>query len=349
MKKKNIFVLLAILVVLVLAVIIIEGPMSNRGKKKAVKESILFPGFESNRVTSVEIKTKDNKVKLNKENDTWIVATAENYPADLEAVEDMFSKVKDLKSSLVASRSAEKHSQFEVDESGVGVAMLGSDESVLAHFFVGKMGPDYLSTYVRKADQDEVLLVSEYLKSVFDKGARGWRDRTIFDFDSSQVQRLTLVSEEKGEIAIEAREDGSWQMIKPEVAPAVTEAVDDILRDLSKLDADDFAEKEEVTSGSEEKQAADPLQEYKLDEPQSKIMVDLKDGSARVLLIGDESGYRHYVKREEKDTIFLVSKSKIDSIFKDPEELKAEIEPEEEQEAAEEDDSDEKGESQENP
>jgi pyruvate/2-oxoacid:ferredoxin oxidoreductase alpha subunit len=65
-------------------------------------------------------------------------------------------------------------------------------------------------------------------------------------------------------------------------------------------------------------------------------MADLKDGSARILLIGDESGYRYYVKREEKDTVFLVSKSKIDRMFKDLEELKAEIEEEpEEQEAAE--------------
>ena len=63
-------------------------------------------------------------------------------------------------------------------------------------------------------------------------------------------------------------------------------------------------------------------------------MADLKDGTARVLLIGDKSGYRHYVKRAEKDTVFLVSKSKIDRMFKGLEELKMEVQPEEEPEEA---------------
>lgn len=321
MKKKSIFILLAVLVVLVAAVIIIEGPLSKRGKVKAAKESILFPGFEIDQVSSVDIKTVDREVKLKKEDNVWVVATAGNYPADPRSVEDMLGKVRDLKSTLTASKSADKHSQFEVDESGVEVTMLGTGEKALAHFFVGKMGPDYISTYVRKADKDEVLLVGEYLRGVFDKGARGWRDRTIFDFDASQVQTLTLVSEEKGEISIAAQEDGGWQIIKPEVAPAEKEAVDDIVREISKLEADDFAEqKEEVT---------DPLKEYKLDKPQSKIMANLNDGTARVLLIGGESGYRRYVKREDKDIVFLVSKSKIDRIFKDLEELKAEPEEQE--------------------
>jgi hypothetical protein len=323
MKKKSIFILLAILVVLVAAVIIIEGPLSKRGKKEAAKESILFPGFETDQVSSVDIKTKDKEVKLKKEDNVWVVATAGNYPADPKSIEDMLGKVRDLKSTLTASKSADKHSQFEVDESGVEVTMLGTGGKALAHLFVGKMGPDYISTYVRKADQDEVLLVGEYLRGVFDKGARGWRDRTIFDFDTSQVQTLTLISEEKGEIAIAAQEGGGWQIMKPEVAPAEKEAVDDIIREISKLEADDFAEQKE--------EATDPLKEYKLDKPQSKIMADLNDGTARVLLIGDESGYRRYVKREDKDTIFLVSKSKIDRIFKGLEELKTK--PEDEQEA----------------
>jgi hypothetical protein len=326
MKKKSILILLAILVVLVAAVIIIEGPLSKRGKVKAAKESILFPGFGMDQVSSVDIKTVDKEVKLKKEDNIWVVATAGNYPADPKSVEDMLGKVRDLKSTLTASKSADKHSQFEVDASGVEVTMLGTGEKALAHFFVGKMGPDYISTYVRKADQDEVLLVGEYLRGVFDKGARGWRDRTIFDFDASQVQTLTLISEEKGEIVIVAQEDGGWQIIKPEVAPAEKEPVDEIVREISKLEADDFAEKKEEASTEE---PTDLLKEYKLDDPQSKVMVDLTDGTARVLLIGDESGYRRYVKREDKDTIFLVSKSKIDRIFKDLEELKAEPEEQE--------------------
>ena len=367
MKKKNIFILLAVLAILVLAAIIIEGPIGKRGEKKAAKESILFPGFKVEQVSSVDIKTKDREVKLNKEGELWVVATSDSYPADPKAVGDMLDKVKDFKSTLIASRAAEKHSQFEVDESGAEVKMMAAEEDVLAHFFVGKQPQrDFMSTYVRRADQDAVHQVDGYLKSIFDKGTRGWRDRTIFSFDAAQAQKLTLVSEEKGGIAIAAQEDGGWLMVEPEVAPAEKEAVDDIISDVSKLSADDFAEKKEPVeqtaspsegeeaTGSEEQttspeeQVANLLKEYKLDEPQSKVMVDLKDGTARVLLIGDKSGSHHYVKREDKDTVFMLSKSKIDRLFKDLEDLKAEIEEEEEQEA-EEVESDEEGKPEETP
>ena len=74
------------------------------------------------------------------------------------------------------------------------------------------------------------------------------------------------------------------QIVEPEVASAKKDEVDSIIRDISKLSADDFAEKKEEASTEE---ATDPLKEYKLDKPQSKIMADLNDGTARVLLIGE--------------------------------------------------------------
>ena len=334
MKAKNIFILFGVFVVLMLAAVIING-MAKREEKKADKESILFPGFAADRVSSVEIKAKDGEVRLNREGDAWLVATSDNYPADQEAVGKMLQTVTELKSTLIASRSAEKHSQFEVDvNGGVEVAMLGAGgEDALARLFVGKMGADYMSTYVRRADQDAVLLADGYLRSVFDKGARGWRDRTIFNFKTDQVQKLTLAPQEKEEIVIEARDSGGWQIIKPEIAPAEKDEVDSILREVSKLSADEFAEKKEPseqTDGtSEAERIASSLEEYKLADPQSKVTVDLKDGSLRILHIGDEFGQRYYVKREGKDTVFLVSKSKIDRIFRNLEDLKAEIEEEE--------------------
>ena len=327
MKKKNIFVLLGVFVALVLAALFMEG-MGKRGERKADKESIIFPNFSPDRVSSIELKTKDKKVKLSKEGDIWLVSTADNYPADKNAVKAMLDKTKELKSSIIASKSADKHSQFQVDEaSGVGVAMLGPNiGEVVAHFFVGKMGPDYMSTYIRRADQDNVLLVDGYLKSIFDKGLRGWRDRTIFDFDSQQVQKLTLISQEKGSIVISANKDGGWQIIDPEAVPAKKNAVDEIINSISKLSADGFAREEQIDTEAGTEQAPGLLEKSKLDAPQSKIMVDLKDGSVRVLLVGDKLGQDYYVKREEKDAIFMLSASKIDRIFKDLADLKADEE-----------------------
>lgn len=331
MNKKSIFTLLGILIALILVALLVEN-LGKRDEKKVEEESVLFPEFDAGRVSSIELKTKERKVILNKEGDKWLVATADNYPADQEAVQKMLDTAKELKSSLTASKSADKHAQFEVDEvNAVGVAMLGEREGdVEAQLYVGKMGADYMSTYIRKADQDTILLANGYLKSVFDKGVRGWRDRTIFDFEADQVQKLTLLSQENGEIVVEAKQEGGWQIISPEISPAKDDEMDSILQEVSKLSADDFAEKKEpaekANDEAEEEQPSDPIKEYKLDDPQSQITVDLKDGTARILLVGDLSGQQHYVMREGKDTIFMLSKSKLDRIFKKLEDLKAEPE-----------------------
>ena len=240
----------------------------------------------------------------------------------------MLNKIKDMKSVLVASKSADKHPQFQVDEKdGVQVKVFGPEQKLMAHFFVGKMGSDFMSTYIRKADKNKVLLVDGYLKPTFAKGTRGWRDRTIFNFDASQVQRLTLVSEKKGEVALEAQDNGEWQILKPDVAPADKDKVDKIVKAIAKLSADDFAVKKTDKKKETESKPGDVLKEYKLDSPQSKIMVDLKDGTSRVLLIGKKSTGRYYVKRPDKDVIFMVYKSRIDNIFKNPDELKAQAKP----------------------
>ena len=60
MKKKNILILLGVLIAVVLIAVIIES-MGKRGEKKAEKASILFPGFQADRVSSIDIK----KVKKN--------------------------------------------------------------------------------------------------------------------------------------------------------------------------------------------------------------------------------------------------------------------------------------------
>jgi len=320
MKKKNIFILLGILVALVLITMIIEN-MGKRDERKADEEATLFPGFAADQVSSIQIKIKDKEVRLNKEGDTWLVATADNYPADQESVTRMLDTFAELKSKLTASKSAAKHFQFEVDViNGISVMIMGkSDEDVLAHLFVGKMGSDYTSTYIRKAEQDAVLLADGYLKSLFDKGERGWRDRKIFDFDTNQVQRLTLTSQEKGTITIESQGDGNWQILEPEVSPGKKDVVDRIINEISKLSADSFAEKKEPTE-----EGADPLKEYKLDEPQSTVTVDMKDGSVRILHVGDQSNQNFYVKREGQNTVFMLQKGKIDRIFNDIEDLKAE-------------------------
>ena len=260
----------------------------------------------------IEITATGETTMLSKQNDNWVVASMDNYPADGEGVAELLSKVTEFKNTQRVSNNPEKQSEFEVDSTGVEAKLMDASDKVLAHLFVGKTTPGFLSSYVRPADSNDVYVAQGYLQSVFNKDTRTWKDRTIFNFNKGIVTQLNIISpEETVELRLDA--DGAWQMLKPVAAAAKTTEVDALLTTFSGLDTDDFAE------------AKDELAEYGLDTPQSTISAVLNDGTTATLHVGKEEEGKLYVKRDDKDTVFRLFKSNVDRLIKKSDTLKAEV------------------------
>ena len=309
MKIKQLLILLGILVVLVVIVGLVENPFAkSEYTKKLEAASLLFPDFNKENVTKIEITASGETTTLAKENNQWLVASMENYPADAEGIEDVLDKVTELKTTGLVSSNLEKQAQFEVDSSGAEAKLLDAGGNVQAHLFLGKTTPGYLSSYVRTADSNNVYVGKGNLKATFDKGTRTWKDRTIFSFNKGDVTHLTIKSEEE-EIELEMDAEGKWQMTKPEAIAALEPELDALLDSLSDLDTDDFAD-------------ASDLSEYGLDAPKSSVLAKLNDGSTRLLHIGNEESGKHYVKREDKDPVFMLFQYKTNQLLKKSEDLK---------------------------
>lgn len=309
MKTKQLLILLGILVVLVVIVGLVENPFAkSEYAKKMEAATPLFPNLDKENVTKIEITASGETTTLVKENNQWLVASMDNYLADAEGVGDVLDKVTELKTTGLVSSNPEKRAQYEVDSSGAEAKLLDAGGSVLAHLFLGKTTPGYLSSYVRAADSNNVYVGKGNLKATFDKGTRTWKDRTIFSFNKGDVTHLSIKSEEE-EIELEMDAGGKWQMTKPEAIAALEAELDALLDSLSDLDTDDFAD-------------ANDLSEYGLDAPKSSVLAKLNDGSTRFLLIGKEDGGKHYVKREDKDPVFMLYQYKINQLLKKSEDLK---------------------------
>ncbi|MDE0301279.1 MAG: DUF4340 domain-containing protein [Candidatus Poribacteria bacterium] len=309
MKTKQLLILLGILVVLVVIVGLVENPFAkSEYAKKMEAATPLFPDFNKEDVVKIEITASGETTTLANENEQWLVASMDNYPADAEGVADVLDKVGELKSTGLVSSNPEKQAEFEVDSSGAEAKLLGAGGNVLAHLFLGKTTPGYLSSYVRAADSNDVYVGKGNLKATFDKGTRTWKDRTIFSFNKGDVTHLTIRSEEE-ETELEMDAENKWQMTKPEPFPAIQTELDSLLDSLSSLDTDDFAE-------------ANELSEYELDDPKSSVLAKLNDGSTRFLLIGKEESGKHYVKRDDKDPVFMLFQYKINQLLKKSEDLK---------------------------
>ena len=312
MKTKQLLILGAIFVVLAIIIVLFENPFGQSEYQKKVETAMpLFPNFNEEQIVKIEITATGETTTLSKQNGNWVVASMDNYPADGEGVAELLSKVAEFKNTQRVSNNPEKQSEFEVDSTGVEAKLMDANDKVLAHLFVGKTTPGFLSSYVRPADSNDVYVAQGYLQSVFNKGTRTWKDRTIFNFNKGIVTQLNIISpEETVELRLDT--DGTWQMLKPVGADAKTTEVDALLTTFSELDTDDFAE------------AMDELAEYGLDMPQSTISAMLNDGTTATLHVGKEEEGKLYVKRDDKDTVFRLFKSNVDSLIKKSDTLKAE-------------------------
>ena len=311
MKTKQLLVLGGVFVFLLLVVLIFENPFGKSDHEKKLEMAMpLFPGFDKEQVTKIEIVATGETTTLSKQDGKWVVASTDNYPADSEGVAQLLTKVSELKNTQRVSTNPEKQSEFEVDSTGVEAKLMDANDKLLVHLFVGKITPGFLSSYVRAAASNDVYVAQGSLQSVFNKGTRTWKDRTIFDFNKGIATQLNISSSEET-IELRLDENGIWQMLKPVAATANTTEVDNLLTTLSGLDTDDFAE------------ANDDLAAYGLDVPQSTISAVLNDGTTATLQIGKEEEGKLYVKRDDTETVFRLFKSNVDRFIKKSDTLKA--------------------------
>lgn len=321
MKSKQLLILLGVLVLLVVLVL-------ASGRKPKPKIEPLFPDLQSDQIAQIEINKDESQTLLKKEAGQWLVATQDSYPADAEAVEKLLSKTIDFKKTLLESKNAKFHEKYGVDASGTGVKLSGADETLLAHFYVGRSETDYMNTYVRQEGKDSVYRIAEPASSNFDKGTRGWRDRAIFKFDDYEISKLSISTEDEQYVldADRSAEEVVWSLNSPEASPAKKDVVERMANSLSALQTDEFPESQDLD-----------VSVTGLDAPASKVEATLTDGTTRVLLIGkkQEEDSKHYVQRADKETVFILNEWRVNQLIKKLEDIKEEVPEESAQEPVE--------------
>ena len=311
MKTKQLLILGGVFVFLLLVVLIFENPFGKSEHEKKVETATpLFPNFDKEQVAKIEVSATGETTTLSKQDGDWVVVSMDNYPADSEGIAELLTKVGAFKNTQRVSNNPEKQAEFEVDSTGVEAKLMDANDKLLAHLFIGKITSGFLSSYVRVADSNDVYVAQGNLQSVFNKGTRTWKDRTIFDFNKGIVTQLNISSPEEM-VELHLDENGAWQMLKPVAATAKTTEVDNLLTTFSSLNTDDFAA------------AKDDLAEYGLDVPESTISALLNDGTTATLHIGKEEEGKRYVKRADKDTVFRLFKSNVDRLITKSDTLKA--------------------------
>jgi len=310
MKKMSIPTLLIILAVLVIGGYFMFRQQDTAKKEPEIKSIFLFANFDPKNVERIMISQKEQKVDLSENDGKWVVASEKNNPADETAVQEIINIVKGLKSLDMASQNPEKQKLYEVDnETGINVHMFDAKDNVIASFFVGKNGPYYNSTYLRKEGSNDVLLINENLRASYTPWSGKWVDRTIFNFDSQQITKFEI-NRNNGSIVIEKDNTGNWNVTSPDKFKPQPEEVERMTTTFATLKTNDFAEIKEKDN-------------YGLDKPSFSIKATLNNGEEKKLTIGKQDDKKQfYAKATGKDFLYLLAEYRVNMFNKTVNELK---------------------------
>jgi hypothetical protein len=302
--------LAAVAVVLVALVLIFANPFRDELRRDEPKGLVLFEGFRPQNADRVEIEAAGaDPVILTRQGEAWVVESQGSFPADSAAVGAMLRAVEIAKSTRLASTNPDNRSKFQVDSAGVVVRLSGGDR-VLAAFTVGKVGRDFASSYVRPEDSNDVHEVRGLNRGLFSR-PQGLRDRSLFSFEIASVRSVILSGEESGwEIA---NSDTGWTVQgrgSETVALAKREAVDELLRVLSRLSADGFLD------------ASTDTLDTGLADPRYTVRVAFMNGSEASLAVGNQNSDRqHFAARPDRDAVYLLGEWRVNNIVKPYEDL----------------------------
>ncbi len=153
---------LGILAVVAAAMVTIAVVQSRKPQGQAGPSgpAYLIQGLDTAQISGIIVGTGKNAVRIEKQNDRFVVANKSNYPADTKQINDLISKCLDIKTSGLRTDKAANHADLEVTEEKARhvVKFLKDDHSVLTGVIVGKTNENGQGTFVRRLDSNDVYV-----------------------------------------------------------------------------------------------------------------------------------------------------------------------------------------------
>jgi hypothetical protein len=349
MKSRNLIISAAVLVVIV-AIIVVSNILST--KMPSETSLSFFPAFTEASCSSFLIVDKSDSIRVRRKGDVWVVAprtsqagqeqgigsaldslgeppsasTGKEYPADSASVQSVLEKIAGLKREDLISENPEKQPLFEVDSaSGIYVEAWNDKGTSVASFRLGKSGPAWGTTFVRRIGSDKVYCAGGSIRHAFFADSKRWRDKTIMRFPQEQAEKVTLAKKGGHTIELAKSTDttgaAQWNLTAPDRAKAKSGTVDALVQAMAHFTCSEYEESDTLDDGA-----------MGFDDPELSVTVVLADGATRQLTVGAAKGdtKKYWVRSEDRPGFtYLVSDYSIKKLDKNVAELKEEEHPDE--------------------
>jgi hypothetical protein len=265
------------------AVILVpEGILTDAQKPPSEYRDKTLLAFERKDVKTVEVRGPTGQVVAAagvKAPDEWQLTAPLAAPADREAISALLEKLRSAKIKEFVADAPKNPAEYGLDRpTRVTLGMGEAASRTTRTLRFGKAVPEKKGIYAQREGDSAVLLVDEDLGRSVPTSAIAFRNKTVFDYDRSKLERVELDSP-KGKVAL-ALQDGKWRITAPVALRADEGAMSQVLFKARDLRAKDFVAED-----------AKRLAAYGLDKPQIRITVwekDAKEPKALLLAPGRE-------------------------------------------------------------
>ena len=231
--------------------------------------------------------------------ETWSLKKPTEAKANASNVKSLLDNLPKLSLSELITDSKDEYKRWGVsDDKALHASFFKGEESVFDVYF-GENGSRGQMT--RLAKHDGVYAVKGFSKWLYERDAKGWRDKTMFKFEDKEVVKVS-VQNENGLFVFDKAGD-SWTGTHGKAAGALkplekfqATKVDDLLRAYKALSAMDFGDgKTPAETG--------------LSEPKAKVTIELKGGTGvHVLEVGGTAeASNRWAKTNGSDQIYSIS------------------------------------------
>ncbi len=278
---KNIFGALGVLLVFWA----ISTLISNRGGQGHPGEANIAEALEdldATTVETVEIQGPTHNLTLEKSSGVW---TTDGYPADSSGLNLLWRALSEAQVERLASSNPENHTRMGLSPDSAWTLELTRTNGSTSTLLVGKSGPTFPSTFVRIPGRNDVVVISQDLRTPVTRTLSMWRDRTVFQADTSAVAQVVI--ERDGSSYTVERGDSTWTL---DGEPANRMAIMNLTQELNHFLASGFLEEIEPSEAN----------------PKRVTALDASgDTLATVLITGNEAGLQARIP--SNDVVFLVS------------------------------------------
>lgn len=277
----------------------VRGAKKKEAAEQAEKQ--LFDIAEED-IQEISMTRQDEEILLKKQDDTWKILQPVADTVDEQAVNNLVSQFVEAERAQTITDKASNDADFGLDTPELVVLMKGAQEEQAFMLSFGSETPVGSEFYTRVGDEPAVITVSSGLKTNLDKTLYDLRDKTILDFDSTQIKQAVFTIKnpdtELRETITLTQTDDVWDITTPKEFKADTAKMEALLSKIKNSQVKAFVA-----------EAPEDLARYGLAQPDIQLMLVVGDDNTQeTLLLGaaDEEENGIYAKHEAGENVFLV-------------------------------------------